>query len=148
MQTTQYVLGSRTYALRRYPHPGKYAGGLLIDELVNDMTLDGADEETGYADTTGWYGLLRGPIHMEECKGCSWSHVVGVVVSDCQNVAHRYHLHSDEELFLSAIAGAIVTEDSQGFVSVEYFETATALNEAWADIVRAVDAVLQTEESR
>lgn len=143
MHTTQYVLGSRTYELRRYPHPGKYEGGLYIDEVVRDMTLDDNDETTGDAETVGWYGLIRGAIQTEECGQCGCAHIVGFV-GDCRNDAHR--LDADESPFLSAIAGAIVREDSQGFVSVQYFETAVALAEEWADITRAVDAVLQTEE--
>lgn len=86
--------------LRRNEHPGKYEGGLVIDEHVHGLTLEGwQDEECGDVSELGWFGLLKGPIDLP---------------ADVDVTA-------EERAFLGRIAGAIVSEDNNGFVSVEYF---------------------------
>jgi hypothetical protein len=110
--------------IRSYPHPGKYQGGLIIDEVAHLITMDGADDECGDVSEQGeWYGLLYGPI-IDPARG------------DVQEVAgYGVDLNSSEATFLAETAGCIVREDDQGFVSVEWYETPGDLDGAWIAIV-------------
>ena len=102
--------------------PGKFA--TIVDSYVYDASLDGCDEETGSVDEVGaWYGLLRGPID---------------VTADDLTLAERAYLSA-------AKGGAIVSEDSQGFVDVVCYETAEALNAAWATIEAEIAEVYGDE---
>lgn len=84
-----------------------------IDEYVYTET---ADESAGdSSEGAGWYGLFRGPFAREE----------GTDLSD------------EDWEFLTAQAGAIAFEETTGFVSVEYYETTEALDEAWAKVEEA-----------
>lgn len=104
-----------TTGLRRYG-PGKF--DTMLDAYVYDLSLNGCDEETGESETTGWYGLLRGLLIDEPFLECT------LTAAEVDYV--RAHA-----------AGAIVSEDSQGFVHVEYFDTAIALDRAWQECVDA-----------
>jgi hypothetical protein len=112
---------SKYSALRPYG-PGKFY--TMLDAAVWEASLDGGpDEESGSVDELGWSGLVRAPIldfigHDELWNG----------------------LTPEEQGFVAAHAGAILFEDSQGFVSVDYFETAAALDAAWAKVVAEDDA--------
>jgi hypothetical protein len=99
--------------LRPYPHPGKFEGGLMIDEVVYDLSMDGADDECGSVDEHGrWYGLVRAPISLSEDEAPD--------------------LTGFERDYLRSLGGgAILTENSQGFVNVEYYETTEAIEQAW-----------------
>lgn len=103
--------------LRRYG-PGKFT--LMIDAYVYDLSLDGPSDECGQADTTGWYGLMEGALY------------------DLNAPVHTADLTEDERTFLASVTGAIVSENSQGFVYVEYYETAEALRTAWEAITAEV----------
>jgi hypothetical protein len=99
--------------------PGKYS--LQIDAFVHKLTLDGCDDETGNANETGWYGLLTGSL------------------TDFDAETTEFHkrengLSAEDWEHLTQFVGAIVAENSQGFVSVEYFTTDAELTEAWARI--------------
>lgn len=96
--------------LRPYPHPGKFEGGLVIDEAVYGIGC--WDEEAGDVQENGrWYGLLRDGIE------------------EAQDDAPE--LTEFEREYLRGVAGAIVSENDQGFVSVDYFDTAEALEATW-----------------
>lgn len=106
--------------LREYG-PGKFS--LEIDAAVYDASLEGgADEEIGDVETTGWYGILRGAIDPP---------------ADAT---------PEEKAFLAAQAGAIISEDSQGFVSVEYYESETELEDAWSDIQDEIGELMDEED--
>jgi hypothetical protein len=44
-------------------------------------------------------------------------------------------LNEDEQKQLTECAGVVVTENSQGFVSVHYYDTTKQLDDAWASIL-------------
>ena len=107
-------------ALRRYAL-GKF--DLEVDAYLYDVSLDGgADEEVGSStEGAGWYGLMRAPLVHSEQR------------------AKEYGLTDEEVSFLQSKAGAILFEDTQGFVTVEYYDTAEELENAWADVLAGMD---------
>lgn len=77
------------------------------DEYVHELTMDGADEESGSVDETGyWAGLVRLTFG-ESVK------VFSLAKFDDSPVA------------------AILTEDSVGFVTVRYYNTTDEANADW-----------------
>jgi hypothetical protein len=100
--------------------PGKFEGGLRVDELVYLLTLDGGpDEQTGDAQSTGWFGLLKG----------------GGLEEAVDPRGEPFRPNADEVAYLTEQAGAIVFENSQGFVDVFAFEDAAELEKTWREIV-------------
>lgn len=108
-------------SLRRYPHPGKFEGGLVIDELAYAATMDGCDGELGDVSEHGeWYGLVYGPIDPHEACGID--------------------LTDDERAYLLSTAGCIVSEDSQGFVGVDWYDTKDKLEAVWLGMCEEFEA--------
>ena len=107
-----------TNGLRPYG-PGKFT--TVLDSLVYEATLDGADEELGDVHDSGmWYGRLNAPLYDE----AMWA-----------------NLTEQERDFLRLNgAGAIVSEDSNGFAHVEYFGDTAALEREWARLEVAHEA--------
>ena len=107
-------------ALRRYAL-GKF--DLEVDAYLYDVSLDGgADEEVGDStEGAGWYGLMRAPL-VDEAR------------------AKEYGLTDEEISFLQSKAGAIIFEDTTGRVTVEYYDTAEELENAWSDVLADVEA--------
>lgn len=102
----------KNYNLRPAP-PGKFEGGYVIDESVYELMLDGPDEEVGDVFGKGmWYSLLES--------------LDGLDTSD---------FTEDEKEFIAEQVGAIISEDSQGFVTVEYFDSHKELEKAWREIL-------------
>ena len=96
--------------------PGKFS--TILDSYVYSVSLDGgADEECGSVDGGTWYGLMRNGR---------------TIFRDHDPLLES--LNEAEQEQLTASAGVIVSEDSQGFVSVEYFETEKDLDAAWAEV--------------
>lgn len=101
--------------IRRYG-PGKF--NTILDSYVHQMLLDGCDEEVGSVDETGrWYGLMRGPFEY--------------------SAMDLITLNKQESSFLLDSTGVIVSEDSQGFVDVDYFDPTEDIESVWDDIVAA-----------
>lgn len=112
-------------SLRRYPHPGKFEGGLLIDQIPYLFALEGgADEEESNPDWGESAQLISGPITLESYPG-----IVSEVSPD--------GLTPEEIEFLSSHAGCIVHEDTQGFVSVDWYETHAELESAWRGVAES-----------
>ena len=84
--------------------PGKFDDS--IDEWVYEQSMDGCDEEAGSVDEGGWYGLLL------------FDEKVTV----------------DDEYSKWSFIAAIICEDSQGFIHVDYFDDEDKANEAWAAV--------------
>jgi hypothetical protein len=94
---------------------GKFS--TILDSYVYQVTLDGGcDEETGSTDGGSWYGLMR---HGR------------TIFRDHDPLLES--LNEDEQTQLTACAGVIVREDSDGFVCVHYYDTAKQLDDAWAN---------------
>lgn len=92
---------------------GKFA--TETDAIVWDMSLSACDAECGdaqYGD--GWHGLLT--------------------FNDGEAATVAASLGED-----TMYAGAIIREDSQGFVDVDYYEEAATLASAWADVEAATN---------
>ena len=110
-------------ALRPYG-PGKF--DTMLDSALYNASGDGfLDEECGESHSTGWYGIIREPS--------------GALLRQ-----RRDGMTSAEWEFAVRHAGAILSEDSQGFVHVEWFEKKADLDTAWAD---AVTWVAQQDEA-
>jgi hypothetical protein len=99
--------------------PGKF--NTILDAYVYAVSLDGGcDDEHGSVDETGcWYGLMQ--------NGRS-------IFRDHDPLGET--LNDAEREQLTSCAGVILSEDSQGFVNVEYFDMADELNAAWSEITR------------
>ena len=97
--------------------PGKF--NTIVDSYVYAVSLDdGCDDEVGESDSFGWYGLMRhgSTIFRDHDPMCE-------------------PLNDAERDLLTESAGVILSEDSQGFVAVEYFDTTEELDAAWSQIV-------------
>lgn len=106
--------------------PGKY--DLNIDAFTHAITLDGCCEETGDVSENGvWYAKVEGPL----TEG-----------RDVNTTRGEYSLSVEDWNHLVSQAGAIVSENDQGFVTVEYFESADELAEKWDSI----EASMSTDE--
>lgn len=96
--------------------PGKF--DTIMDSIVYGASLDGGpDEECGSVQELGWYGLLHTPILNDE---------------------ERHKLTAEELRLIDASAGCILSEDSNGFVNVEYFDTKAALMSEWRETCDSV----------
>lgn len=100
----------KSYQLTSYG-PGKY--NLQVDAYVHGHLE--ADIETGDCNTTGWYGLYSAVELHEDTR-------------------EAFELSIDDVRYLRSKCGAIAEENSQGFVTVEYFDTADGLQTAWAGV--------------
>lgn len=104
--------------------PGKF--NTILDSYVYSMSLDGTDEELGESDSFGWYGMLTGPITPRN--------------------AMMPKLNSAELTLLATCAGIILSENSQGFVTVEYYDDLETFNKEWTGLEKAWIEVNAPEE--
>jgi hypothetical protein len=103
--------------LRRYG-PGKF--NLVVDAYVYDYSLDSADDEAGDVDSGLHYSLLRGPF---------------------EGLTRDYpDLTVAELVLLTKTAGVILITDSQGFVTVNYYDTVADLDHDWLRCVRDAES--------
>lgn len=83
------------------------------------------DESAGEADTSGWYGVTRGPLTAEDvarlAEECGFGRVLPCELS-----------------YLTQGAGWIASTNGQGFCTVEPYETAAELETAWKEIEETV----------
>lgn len=99
--------------------PGKFS--TILDAYVYDVSCSGGTEdEAGTTETGRWYGIMRG--------GRS-------IFKDHDPFLES--LNDAERNQLESCAGVIISEDSQGFVDVDYYDTAEQLESAWAEIEEA-----------
>jgi len=107
--------------------PGKFS--TILDAYVYSVSLEGScDAEAGDVQENGhWYGLMR------------HGHTIW---SDADQ--DREALNETEQEYLRACAGAILAEDSQGFVYVTYFDAMEALDAAW----EAIEAEISEYDAR
>lgn len=93
--------------------PGKFS--TILDSYVYGVTLNGGcDDELGDVGGFGWFGLMRNGRTIFQDHDPSLE-----------------TLNSAEQDQLTSCAGVIVSEDSQGFVHVEYFDTDEHLTKRW-----------------
>lgn len=98
--------------------PGKFS--TILDSYVYSVSLDGGcDEELGDALECGeWYGIMRNGR---------------TIFRDHDLLLET--LTPEEQERLTSSAGVILREDSQGFVSVIYYDTDESLELAWSQIL-------------
>ena len=95
--------------------PGKF--DTMLDAYLYELALNGCDGECGDSSDGTWYGLFR-----------------GFTVDGAFSDVSPGRLNSAELDILRSSVGCILSEDSQGFVSVEYFDTLDELDAKWAEI--------------
>ena len=98
--------------------PGKFS--TILDSYVYSVSLDGGcDEEEGSVSECGeWYGIMRNGR---------------TIFRDHDPLLET--LNTAEQDQLTSSAGVILREDSNGFVSVTYYDTDESLETAWSQIV-------------
>jgi hypothetical protein len=122
------IVNDNTNDIRPYG-PGKF--DTILDSYIYSVSLDGGcDSECGDVGETGrWYGLMR----------------------------HGHTIFRDHDPFLETLndaerelltggAGVIISEDFCGFVSVDYFDTETELDEMWAKIEAEQQELAEEQE--
>jgi hypothetical protein len=102
------------------PSSSKYSS--LVAEFLWALTLDsGQDEDAGSStDGDGWYGLFRGPFTEAELPRLAKGHKITLSREAFQDLTRR--------------AGFIVSEDTQGFVSLQTFADKIELERRWEEI--------------
>ena len=112
------------HELTRYG-PGKF--DLQIDTLAYEAIMHGVNDSCGDVDTIGehisFVSMLPGHYHYNIEK-----------------------LSITDVTFLNAQRAAIVSEDSQGFVRVEWFEDADAARKKFDAIAAEIDALAEPED--
>lgn len=107
-----------------------------IDEYLYSVTLiSGQDDEIGSVDEIGW----DGKIDTKTSK----------IIPSKEDIK-EFHLSSKDIKFLNTInAGCIIEEDSNGFVSVDFFDDIDILDDEWNEIIKMYDEFyegMKTEE--
>jgi hypothetical protein len=110
------MLATMTYELRMAG-----GGGYLIDAYVYQLSQAGCDDEHTPAGG-GWHGLLRGGLEASATAALDMG------------------MTEDERRFLATRAGAIVSEQAQGAVSVTYYPDRTGLEAAWRTVTAGPSA--------
>jgi hypothetical protein len=102
----------------RRDSPGKFS--TILDSYVYAVSMDGVcDDEIGSVDENGaWYGLMR--------RGRT-------LFKDPDPFLET--LNEAEQAQLTDCAGVILSENTQGFVDVAYYDTGEELDKAWSAIV-------------
>ncbi len=129
MTTNVTTAAEQADGIRSYG-PGKF--NTILDSYVYSVSLDGGtDDELGSVSENGrWYGLMR---HGR------------TIFRDHDPLLET--LNETEQDMLTSAAGVILTEDSQGFVYVEYFETTETLDAVWSAIVAEFDDETDDDEN-
>ncbi len=96
--------------IRRY-NIGKF--DTPMDEHVYAQSLDGPDETAGTVQDIGWHGFMRAPLY---------------------DASSEFKLNEEEVKYLKSMVGAIIVENSMGFVSVEYYDDIDSMVKRWGEI--------------
>lgn len=117
-------IGSKSYDLREVDGPGKLEGGLMVDSITSNSEM--FNEEAGDVEGPGFYGLVDGGIDADTIY--SFAREEG------------FDDFTDDEIdYLGAISGAIVFENSNGFVWVTYYDTTKDLERDWQEVLQTVE---------
>ena len=109
--------------------PGKFS--TILDSYVYQVSLDGGcDDEIGSVDEGGWFGLMRN------------GHTI---FKDHDPLLET--LNEAEREKLTSSAGVILSEDSNGFVFVTYFDSEEQLDKEWSAIVDELASEDEDEEA-
>lgn len=119
------AVGAVPGAVRPYG-PGKFSR--VIDSLI--YSLGWYDDEAGSVDEVGWFGLIKN----DEPN----SFIMSIANQDNVLGSDRDPLTYDEVLKILRARVIIVSEDSNGFVNVEYFNSSQAGENAWRQILEEI----------
>jgi len=105
---------------------GKFEGGLLINQYVYDLTLEGWGDSEGDVSEIGvvYDALELGPEALQRIEE--------IAKED------RDELTDEKRDLIKNSYGAILEEGEQGFVGVEYFDTEKEFDAAWKKIEEGV----------
>ncbi|MCP5101890.1 MAG: hypothetical protein GY950_00840 [bacterium] len=117
---------TRETGIRQYG-PGKFH--TLLDLYIYHIETD---DDLGDVQDFGWYGIIR-DLELSE---------VEAVARD----EFKDTLTAAEKELIRDTAGAIVSEDSQGFYSVELFEDSDALEADWENLEAEADKFYEENE--
>ncbi|MGI0150057.1 MAG: hypothetical protein ACREDF_11080 [Thermoplasmata archaeon] len=121
-----------TKGIRRYG-PGKF--DTILDSYVFSLSLDGADTVGDVSEIGIVYSRIE--LGADAVKGIE------------REIEREKDdpLTDEEHELVSGSFGAILTENDQGFVSVDYFETEKEYESDWKEIEEEVDSMYaDTEE--
>lgn len=101
--------------------PGKFEGQLAVAPALYDYAMCGVDDECGDIDSFGFYAWRINGIEAKDfCPVARENH--GLTDEDCQEASKWY--------------GAILIEDSQGFVSLYPFKTKRVMDGHWKVLIK------------
>lgn len=104
--------------------PGKF------DSMVDSFLWGEGDEEVGDVEGPGYFILLTGDL---------------VTVAEAGAAEQGEELNEDERAELAESKGVIMSEDSQGFVSATYYDTAAEARKEWKGIEEEVGGFYEDE---
>lgn len=108
--------------------PGKFSSDL--DAVLRSISLDGPDEELGDSETFNHYSLLA-DLSADEVEEAAEDAGVELSADELEEVDG---------------ASAIIEENSQGFVSVELFDSEAAARKKWAALEKEWEKFAEAEE--
>ena len=113
--------------------PGKFYH--LIDSVIYDVSLDGAcvDEAGEVSGPCGWNGLINSSGDTEGLL-----HMLDRDALECLTLADADYLRQH--------FACILSEDNEGFVSVDYFPTFTLARAAFDQIEREIESCPYDDE--
>lgn len=113
--------------IRMVTELGKFEGEMVISERLYSLEADGS---TSIPDAGGYFGRYDAPFDLDDF-GADDGSDTGNKTDD---------LTDEEKEFISSQAGAILSERSDGFVTVEWFDRRGKLSVAWENIVADCDS--------
>ena len=116
---------------------GRHAGGLLVDQIVAYWAGDTSymDEELGDQSTFGYYARFNGPFTVEELRKAAKE---TDDASDFTSADFRYAAAQK--------GGAIYSANDQGFITVEWYETAADISRVWDELENAYEDFEEDED--
>ncbi len=115
--------------MRTYPHKGKFEGEPIVAPALYEWAQSYADEECGDIQEFGFYAwLFEG--HLDFMRAADLA-AHGISVDDFEEMIDH--------------AGAILTEDSNGFVRVQLVKKVEHLRAAW-NVIEAMCAPVEPQE--
>lgn len=120
----------------RRARPGKFEGGLFINEYVYDLSLEGwADQEGDVSEIGVVYNRLHlGPEGLERIEEIAKE--------------NKDTLTDEERDLISDSYGAILEEGEQGFVSVDWIDTKKEYEKKWKEIEDEVASIYEEIEEQ
>lgn len=120
------------YIVPACPFAGKLEGEASLSEVFYELSLSSYYEED---------------VSIGEGMGfaCRFGKNFMPSIDQCEDILERELLPAEKEL-LANLAGVILREDSQGFVSCEYYFDDKELEEAWKDVVEEFSEFAEEDE--